>query len=227
MIDLLLVNPTANATKFIDYLEERKLTYKIVVTGGAMLGYVPQEHLIDLNINPIDTESTYKSAIAWNFAGQRFVEAINSQIVLANTPHQLKERLVSNAVDVPKVENSTIFETVTCKGKHVLLSAMIYKNGKWILFKDQAHPFFVDNVKRAFTELDSIGVLNGPALVFLCPTDKTCSIKLHPVDSDYIYNSVTNHFFDVWLPVLSASNPREAFDDWVERNGSNKTYQLV
>jgi len=213
MIDLLLVNPTANATRFIDYLKERKLTYKIVVTGGVMLGYVPHEHLIDLNTSPIDTELKCKSAIAWNFAGQRFVEAINSQIVLTNTPHQSKERLMSSAADVPIVENSTIFETVSCKGKHVLLSAMIYKNGGWTLFKNQYHPFFIYNTKRAFTELDTIGVLNGPAQVFLCPTSKISSIKLHPIDSDYIYNSVTNHFIDVWLSVLSANNPQEAFND--------------
>ena len=232
MIDLLLVNPTANAAKFINYLEERQLTYKVVVTGGAMLGYVPLEHVIDLNTNPIDPELKCKSAIAWNYAGQRFVEAINSQIVLANTHHQTKERLASNANNVPKVENSTIFETATYKGRHVLLSAMICKNDTWTLFKDQAHPFFIDNIERAFAELDAVGVLNGPAQVFLNPSDQSCSIKLRPVDSEYIYNAVTKHFFDIWPIVLlnEVDNPKKAllsFYDWAERKGSSKTYQLV
>jgi hypothetical protein len=231
MIDLLLVNPSPNGIKLVNYLRPKELSYKIVITSGHMLGYASaDENIIDLNTTSVDSSLQFKSAVAWNHAGQRFVEFIKDQIVLRNVDGLAENRLKSYLSISEFAENALIVETVSYKGRHVVNSVMVNNGGQWKLFKEQDHPYYIDSIEKAFNILDENGVINGPAQVFI--NENNHYIKLCPVDSEYVQRSVKKHYADIWPVVLKleVDNPKKtllSFYDWTERHGSSKKFQLA
>lgn len=231
MIDLLLVNPSPASIKLVDHLKQKELSYRIVITSGHMLGYVSaDENIIDLNSTSVDSSLRFKSAVAWNRAGQRLVEFLKDQIVLKNVNELSANRLRSYLSTNEFVPNSLIIETVSYKGKHVLASVMINKEGQWKLFKEQEHPYFVDSIEKAFSVLNENGVINGPAQVFI--NNNKHYIKLCPIDSEYVQRSVKKHYIDIWPTILQleVNDPEKtlsSFCKWDEEHGPSKKFQLA
>ncbi len=231
MIDLLLVNPSPSGIKVIDYLKEKQLSYKIVITSGFMIGYAAEdENVIDLNITSIGRDLKFKSAVAWNYAGQKIVEYISSQILLRNLEETSAKRLQSYLKAIEFSKNSTIVETVSYKGYHVVLSAMIYIDDQWRLFKDQTQAYYTNIVSRSLEALQSHGIVNGPAQVILNGDD--CYVKLCPVDSEYVQSNVKKHYVDIWPSViaLEEKSPNDAlscFRAWAESYGNPERFQLA
>lgn len=227
MIDLLLVNPGAEAEPLARILDANKLSYQVVTTMGQMFAYPLELNALNLNSNQWDREQKYKSAIAWNFGGQRWLDTISDQIVLHNKP--LIDRKPHYLTNQFETELGKMFNILSYKGRHVIIDAFVFKNAKWNIIKDQTLPFFINGVEDAFAFLDTVGILNGPSQVFIEPNGKA-QVRLVPKAVDSAKTSNRN-FLDIWpyLLTLEVVQPKKtilAFYSWVERTGSSKQFQL-
>lgn len=226
MIDLLLLNPGEQAESLCRVLDANKVSYQIVTTNGQMFAYPPELNVIDLNTNPWDKSQIYKSGIAWNNGGQRWLDGISEQVILNNKPIvSRKEYYLTNKFEV---ELGKMFNILSYKGRHVIIDAFVYKDAKWNLIKDQTLPFFINGVESAFTFLDKVGILNGPSQVFIEPDGKI-SIRMVPkINTQKIS---TRTFLDIWPYVLTleVEQPKKAilaFYSWAERTGPSKQFQI-
>jgi len=213
MIDLLMLNPGAQADPLACALDANNVSYHIVTTSGQMFAYPPELSILDLNTNPWDRSQIYKSALSWTNGGQRWLDGLANQIVLHNEP--LPTRAEYYLADKFEFELGKMFNTLSFKGQHVIIDAFVYKDAKWSLIKDQTLPFFINGVERAFTFLDHVGVLNGPCQVFIKPDGKL-SIR---------------RFLDIWpavlaLEVTDSIEASNVFHSWIERTGPAKQFQL-
>jgi len=228
MIDLLLLNPGEQAQALVSALSVNNVNYQIVTTNGQMFAYPPSLDVLDLNTNPWDKSQIYKSSIAWNVNGQRWLDGISDQVVLNNRPLiDRKENYITNKFEV---ELGKMFNILSYKGRHVIVDAFVYKNATWNIIKDQTTPFFVNGVEDAFTFLDTVGILNGPSQVFIEPSGKV-SVRLVPKNIT-VASASTRKFLEIWpyLLTLEVEQPKKAilaFYNWVERTGSAKQFQLA
>ena len=177
MIDLLLLNPGEQAEPLARALSANNVSYQIVTTNGQMFGYPAELNVLDLNTNPWDKAQQYKSGIAWNTGGQRWLDGISDQIWLHNKP--LVDRTANYLTSKFEVELGKMFNILSYKGRHVIVDAFVYKDAKWNVIKDQTLPFFVNGVEDAFTFLDAAGILNGPSQVFIEPSGKVSVSYTH------------------------------------------------
>jgi hypothetical protein len=226
MIDLLLLNPGEQAEHLCRALVANKISYQIVTTNGQMFAYPPELETLDLNTNPWDKSQKYKSGIAWNSSGQRWLDGISDQIILNNRP--IVDRKEYYLTSKFEVELGKLFNILSYKGRHVIVDAFVYKDAKWSLIKDQTLPFFINGVESAFAFLDSVGILNGPSQVFIEPNG-TVSVRLVPKINTTKVS--TRSFLDIWPYVLTleVEQPKKAilaFYSWVERTGPAKQFQL-
>lgn len=227
MIDLLLLNPGAEAEPLARILDANKLTYQVVTTNEQMFAYPPELNALNLNSNQWDREQKYKSAIAWNFGGQQWLDTISDRIVLHNKP--LIDRKPHYLTDQFEIELGRMFNILSYKGRHVIIDAFVFKNAKWNIIKDQTLPFFINGVEDAFAFLDTVGILNGPSQVYIEPNGKV-HVRLVPKANTSAKTS-TRNFLDIWpyLLTLEVEQPKKAvlaFYSWVERTGSSKQFQL-
>jgi hypothetical protein len=229
MIDLLLINPGAQAGPIINALSATNGSYQIVTTAGQMFAYPLALQVLNLNTSPWDRSQRYKSAIAWDNSGQRLLDRINGQIILHNKP--LSDRTVHYLTSKFEFELGRVFNILSHKGQHVIIDASFYKNAKWNLIKDQKLPFFTSGVECAFTFLDSIGIINGPSQVFIEPDGKL-SISMIPRDNNTAKIS-TRQFLDIWPTILSledynvsSASSSLTFFDWIVRTGPANQFQF-
>jgi len=227
MIDLLMLNPGAQAGPLARALDANNVSYQIVTTSGQMFAYPPELSILDLNTNPWDRLQIYKSALSWTNGGQRWLDGLANQIILHNKP--LVDRSEYYLATKFESELGKMFNILSYKGQHVIIDAFVYKDAKWNLIKDQTLPFFVNGVESAFTFLDSVGILNGPCQVFIEPNGKL-SIRMVPKVISPA-NTSTRSFLDIWPIVLAleAEDSTEAstvFHSWIERTGPAKQFQL-
>jgi hypothetical protein len=228
MIDLLLINPGEQAQALVSALSVNNVSYQIITTNGQMFAYPPSLDVLDLNTNPWDRSQQYKSSIAWNVSGQRWLDGISEQVVLNNKPLiDRKEHYLTNKFEV---ELGKMFNILSYKGRHVIIDAFVYKNAKWNIIKDQTTPFFVNGVEDAFTFLDAAGILNGPSQVFIEPNGKV-HVRLVPKNIT-VDSASTRKFLEIWpyLLTLEVEQPKKAilaFYSWVERTGPSKQFQLA
>lgn len=227
MIDLLLINPGAQAIALAQALSANKVSYLVVITSGQMFAYPSDIEVLNLNNSAWDRESQYQSAIAWDGVGQRWLDGISNQVILNNRP--LVDRKPYYLATKFETDLGKMFNILSYKGEHVVIDAFVYKDSKWSLIKDQTLPFFVNGIESAFAFLDSVGVLNGPSQVFVKP-DGTIHIRLIPKAIDSAKIS-TRSFLDIWpyILTLEADQPKKArlaFYSWIVRTGSTKKFQL-
>ena len=234
MIDILLVNPTLNAYKFVDLFKEKGITYNIVITNGHLVSFdIDSEFLYNYNTSPaLGDDKTFISAVGFNLAGQRVIEKLTQadKILLSNVKDKTTARLENwNTGDEP--EGTWLFETVSYKGRHVLNCCLIFKEGKWLLFKNHStNPYFATQVEYAFEALDDMGITNGPAQVFI-NKDESISIRTFPIDSTNTQSLIKKHFIDIWNVILQreVETPKRAllaYYDWAERFGPTKKFQF-
>lgn len=227
MIDLLMLNPGAQAGPLVRALEAGNVSYQILTTAGQMFAYPPGLNILDLNTSPWDRSKIYKSALSWTNGGQRWLDSLDDQIVLHNKPViDRAEHYLSNKFEF---ELGKLFNTISYKGQHVIIDAFVYKNAKWNVIKDQTLPFFINGVESAFTFLDSVGILNGPCQVFIEPSGKSM-IRMVPKALGPV-NISTRSFIDIWPTILSLedtkpASARLAFYSWIVRTGPAKQFQL-
>jgi hypothetical protein len=227
MIDLLLVNPGAQAETLTRVLTANHVSYQIVTTGEQTFAYPAELTVIDLNATVWNSVQQYKSAIAWNVKGQLWLDNISSQVVLHNRP--LLDRKETYLIKPFEIELGKVFNVLSYKGRHVIIDAFVYKDAKWNIFKDQSQPFFINGVEDAFKFLDLMGILNGPSRVFVEPGGKVY-VQLVPKATDANKISSRN-FLDIWpyLLTLEVQQPKKAilaFYSWAERTGPSKKFQL-
>lgn len=227
MIDLLMLNPGAQAGPLARALEAGNVSYQIVTTPGQMFAYPPELGILDLNTNPWDRSQIYKSALSWINGSQRWLDSLDDQIILHNKP--MADRAEHYLSSKFEFELGIMFNILSYKGQHVIIDAFVYKDAKWNLIKDQTLPFFINGVESAFTFLDSVGIQNGPCQVFIEPTGKL-SIRMVPKAIGSV-NISTRSFMDIWPTVLSLehtkpASARLAFYSWIVRTGSAKQFQL-
>ena len=225
MIDLLLLNPGAQAESLVRALSAHHVSYQIATTPGQMFGYPTDLTVLDLNTNSWDNTQPYKSVIAWNTSGQNWADGISDQVVLNNQP--LIDRKAYYLTHKFEVELGRMFNILSYNCRHVIIDAFVYKNAKWSLIKDQTRPFFVNGIERAFTFLDRVRVANGPCQVFIEPNGKI-SVRLVPKPQTAIGVS-TRNFLDIWPLILTLDKAAAdiAFTNWVEKTGTARQFQLV
>jgi hypothetical protein len=225
MIDLLLINPGAQAVPLARALDAHLVSYQIVTTMGQMFGYPAHLNALNLNNSVWDREIQYKSAIAWNKSGQKWADTIDEQIILNNRP--LIDRTAYYLTEKFEVEPVKMFNILSYNCKHVVVDAFVYKDAKWNLLKNQTLPFYIDGVESAFTFLDRVGIANGPSQVFIEPDGKIL-VRLvpKPMESTKLSN---RDFLDIWPMVLllDSGQASVAFDDWIKKTGSAKQFQLA
>jgi hypothetical protein len=227
MIDLLMLNPGAQAGPLVRALEAGNGSYQILTTAGQMFAYPPGLNILDLNSSPWDRSKIYKSALSWTTGGQRWLDGLDNQILLHNKP--VADRTEHYLTSKFKSELGKLFNTISYKGQHVIIDAFVYKDAKWNLIKDQTLPFFIDGVESAFAFLDSIGIQNGPCQVFIEPQGKAM-IRMVPKDLGTA-NISTRSFIDIWPTILSLEEAKPAsaklaFYSWIVRTGPAKQFQL-
>lgn len=228
MIDLLLLNPGEQAGPLSKALSANNVSYQIVTTNGQMFAYPPELNVLNLNTNPWDRNQIYKSGMAWNVGGQRWLDGISDQIILNNKPLvDRKENYLTNKFEV---ELGKMFNILSYKGRHVIVDASVYKDVNWNIIRDQTQPFFINGVEDTFAFLDTVGVLNGPSQVFIEPNKKV-HVRLVPKNLS-TGNISTRSFLEIWphLLTLEVEQPKKAilaFYSWVERTGPAKQFQLA
>ena len=225
MIDLLLINPGGQAVPLARALDAHLVSYQIVTTMGQMFGYPAHLNVLNLNNSAWDREIQCKSVMAWNRSGQKWADTIDEQVVLNNRP--LIDRTAYYLTEKFEVEPVKMFNIISYKCKHVIVDAFVYKDAKWNLLKNQTLPFFVDGVESAFTFLDRVGIANGPSQVFIEPDGKI-SVRLVPKPMESAKLS-TRSFLDIWplMLLLDSNQASIAFNDWVEKTGPAKQFQLA
>lgn len=234
MIDILLVNPTLNAYKFVDFFKEKGITYNIVITNGHLVSYdIDSEFLYNYNTSPaLGNDKTFKSAVGFNLAGQRLVEKLTQEdkILLANVKDKSTARL-ENWSRGNEPDGAWLFETVSYKGRHVLNCCLLLREGKWVLLRNQSITHFETQVEYAFEALDDMGIKNGPAQIII-NKDETISIRTFPIDNNDTQRSIKRHFIDIWNVILQreVEAPKRAllaYYDWAERFGPTKKFQFA
>ena len=152
------------------------------------------------------------------------------KILLSNVKDKAATRLENwNTGNEP--DGTWVFETVSYKGRHVLNCGLLSREGNRHLVKKQSNPHFENQVEYAFEALDDMGIVNGPAQIFIYPDD-SISMRLFPIDSLLTQNGIKRHFMDIWNVILQreVETPKRAllaYYDWAERFGPTKKFQLI
>ncbi len=235
---LLFVNPSEIAIRIIPAFKIRNDEIAILLTKGKILavGTVPADlsnvKIIDLNKEEWNQELKIVSAVAWDQEGHEFIESIIDQVALSNVNIAgYIDKRKSSYLNQP-VANGTIFiDTLSYKGRHVVMSVWKYIEGQWKLFQDFKVPEFVNAIETAWSNLDMHGVVNGPSQSYVFP-DSTIKLKFHPTNAAYSASKglVTRHWFEIWPTVIEheTNNPKKSinsFYDWVERSGNSKRFE--
>lgn len=234
-MNFLFVDPSLIAARIIPAFRGRNLKIGIVVTKGSSLvdGINPNDishaEIIDLNNVGWDTSQKVVSAVAWSRAGFEFLESISDQVALSNVD-SLKQKRLDAYFDQPAVNDVVFIDTLSYKGRHVVMSVWKFVNGEWKLFQDFAVDEFKDAIEQAWANLDACGVINGPSQSYILPTGEI-KLKFHPTNAAYAPSRglVTRHWFDIWPTVTEheEANPKKSlntFYDWVEKTGNSKRF---
>lgn len=227
MIDLLLINPKESATALVRALATNNISYQIVATPGETFVYAIELQVIDLSTAQWDDTKKYKSAVAYNKEGQRWLDNISDQVTLHNRPIKDRTQYYINDINAIKADHVKMFNLISYKGRHVLVDASVCIDSKFNLIQDQLEPAFENEVENVFAFLDDIGVLNGPCQVFIKP-DSTMLVRLAPSSP----TAQTNRkFWHIWSKIilLEIDQPKKAiltFYGWINHTGSAKRFQL-
>lgn len=222
MIDLLLINPNEHAEEIVHALSAYKVSYLVITTNGNMFAYPAHINVLNLNNNPWPKEEKFKSAIAWGWKGQQFLNGITKlgQVVMSNNLGSANGRLL---VDPVNEELSTVFSFVSLDGYHAVVDAFVYKNDSWNVFKDHSLKFYKDRLSRSIDFLNESNIQHGPSKVFITPGGQTY-LQL----SYKTTKASKRKFVDVWPALLASNYPTVDFAIWINETGnSNLEFHLA
>lgn len=234
----LLIDPTETALKLIPYFLQEDLKVGITITKqyqtfDILKNIDTKVDFFDLNINSWNNELKITSAVSWSYSGARFLNDIGSQVALSNINTDLLNsyRISQYLHNIPIYENTVYFETLSYKGRHVLIGAFKFIDNQWKLYQDCNSKEFQNYIESAYYNLDSTGVINGPGQSF-CFSDGTIKIKQHTANGNWIVNRnlVTRNFVDIWPTVVKNedTNPKRSinkFYQWADSTGSSKRFK--
>jgi hypothetical protein len=218
MIDLVIINPAQHALALANKLDSLNLTYKMYRSPNTMFNY----NVEVASLGDWEYDVQYKSGFAFSEFG--WINHYDNQIELKNKKLEDTRKMLYQREQF-KDEGGVLFNFVSYKGKHVLLDAFLFKNGGWLLFRDQSYPLFKNGIAGAFDFLDSMGVENGPSQVCMY-SDRKMKLRLSPrIISTSDENRVsTKSFMDIWPLVLMHDDATSVFDEWAEKNGGTKNF---
>lgn len=233
----LLVDPTETALKIIPYFLQEELKVGIAITKQYQTHDILRNidvnvDFFDLNIDDWNSDLKITSAVSWSYSGARFLNDISSQITLSNISTDLIKgyRVSQYLANTPIYESTVYFETLSYKGRHVLIGAFKFVDNQWKLYQEFDSKEFQNYIESVYSNLDSAGVINGPGQSF-CFSDGTIRIKQHTANGNWIINRnlVTRNFVDIWPTVVKNedTNPKRSinkFYQWVDSTGSSKRF---
>lgn len=185
-------------------------------------------NLIDLRNEEWDSSLKFASAIAYEYYGQRFLENIQSQILLNNVETNIKRlELYQNAR--PSADGFLI-ESISYCGRHIVIQCIKFKNGTEV--KTEFDAEWEELVETLFDYLDQHQVINGPSQVYFNGKNEPVGIRLHASNIGYTdqLKATSRHWWDVWPSVvlLQRDKPNIAFRkfyEWSTRTGeTSKKY---
>jgi len=233
---ILFVDPSEIAIRVIPAFIKNQLEVAVVITAGNQLhdpnGVVETNKikLYDLNKEAWNQEVKAVSAVSWSCAGQEFLDSISDQIMLTNVSDPAMQKSRQDLYMNQAPSNDTIFiDTLSYKGRHVVMSVWKFLDGQWKLFQDFDTDEFVDAIERAWNNLDANGVINGPSQSYVI--GDTIKLKFHPTNAAYAASKtlVTRHWIEIWPTIIAheQQNPKKSINsyyDWVERSGNSKRF---
>lgn len=236
-MNLLFIDPSLVATRIIPAFRGRNLEIGILISKGKSLVEglnlpdLGPIKIIDLNKDQWDENLKITSAVAWTEEGFKFLESISSQVTLSNVEvPAMSQQRVDSYFNSPPVDDTVFIDTLSYKGRHVVMSVWKFVAGEWKLFQNFDQQEFKDAIERAWANLDAKGVINGPSQSYLLPSNEI-KLKFHPTNAAYGASRglVTRHWFDAWPGVIEneEKNPKKSinsFYDWVERTGNSKRF---
>lgn len=232
MIDVLVFNPTTNANAVISFLKNNNLSYELYQAPNVLHAY--DNGISVKQLGEILDSDRFTSVIA--FSGFRWLDYFYHQISLSNLD-------ISNAVGI---DYSTVygqsknevggmsFNFLSYKGKHVLLDAFVFKQGKWTLFsQNQTGEYFSTRVNAALAFLDQCKVINGPSQVYVSPAlQMNLLLRARTFAGRGMNKASTKAFSDIWPTVVRLESDGEsnkakmAFDIWAELNGPDNQFTV-
>lgn len=232
----LFIDPSSLATRVIPVFLSRRLKVGVVMTqkqnADDLLGGIntKEVELFDLDKQAWNADVKVTSAVSWSKSGQEFLESISPQVALSNISNEHMRNLRnSQYIDSAVVENTIFIDTLSYKGRHVVMSVWKFI-GEWKLFNDFQTPEFADAIEKAWANLDESGVINGPSQTYILPND-SIKLKFHPTNAAYAASRglVNRHWIDIWPTVVEYElvNPKKSHNsyyDWVEKFGNSKRF---
>lgn len=186
-------------------------------------------NLIDLRREEWDSSLKFTGAVAYDFAGQSFLEGIQSQIVLNNISAN-PARIEHYYKQKPEV-GEMLIEILSYNGRHVVVQGLKFNNEIQVVSNfDQSW----DNaIEAAFEYLDAHEVINGSSQVYFDSNGVPMGLRLHPCNISYDgqLKTTMRHWWNIWPTVLmlkANNNPNIAFRkfyEWYLKTGkSSKRY---
>lgn len=231
---ILFINPSEIATRIIPSFGLLNTDIGILLTAGKKLETstnLEDIKIIDLAQESWNNDLKIVSAVAWDSEGHKFIESIIDQIVLSNVniPGYIDKR-IGSYLSSPVEEGTIFIDTLSYKGRHVVMSVWKYLSEEWKLFEDFRVPEFINAIEQAWANLDAHGAINGPSQSYI--TQGNIKLKFHPTNAAYGASKglVTRHWFEIWPVVIEheLDNPKKSimkFYEWVEKSGSSKRFQ--
>lgn len=243
MTHLLIVNPSEIVLRIVKPGVETKTGEKFEVTIATTPDYQGQfpsaeefektynAKLINLGKDTWDSEAKFTSAIAYNVAGQSFIEDHQSQFLLNNVEFN-PVRLEHYYKDKPQ-PGDFIVESLSYNGRHVVVQCIKFVNGIQVESELDTKRW-AEVAEKVTTFLDNHKIINGPSQVYFNSSDEINGLRLHPCNVSYVeqLKSTSRHWWDVWpsVTMLHKDKPNQAFRkfyEWTERTGkTSKIYHL-
>jgi hypothetical protein len=184
--------------------------------------------LIDLRREEWDSSVKFVSAIAYDFAGQSFLEGIQSQILLNNVDGNPKR--IANYNKRKPEANEFLIECVSYNGRHVIIQCL--KFGTKIEVETTFDSSWDNLAETVFAYLDSQEVINGPSQVYFNSNSEPVGLRLHPSNISYSdqLKATSRHWWDTWpvVVLLQSGSPNIAFRkfyEWYTKTGkTSKKY---
>lgn len=233
---ILFVDPSEIATRVIPAFIKNQLDVGIVISKGSAFNDTSKNiditkiKLFDLNEKEWNYDAKIVSAVAWSQPGQEFLESISGQIMLANVQDPaLKKLRADQYMDQSLTEGTVFIDTLSYKGRHIVMSVWKFINGQWKLFQDFNTDEFVNAIELAWENLDAAGVITGPSQSYLF--DGIIKLKFHPTNAAYAASKtlVTRHWIEIWPTIVAneEKNPKKSintFYEWSEKFGNSKRF---
>lgn len=232
---LLIVNPSDVALRLVRAGVETKTGDKFNITVAITPEYqrpMPNKEvfaaennatLVDLRFEEWDLSQTFVSAIAYDFAGQSFLENIQVQLLLNNVESSTN-RLDKFYKSKPG-PGDFLIESLSYNGRHAIVQCLKFSNK--VEIENNFDQAWDELTETLYEYLDSLEVVNGPSQVYFNADKQPIGLRLHTSNIAYLdqLKATQRHWWDIWpsVALLQKDKPNMAlrkFYEWYARTGS-------